>query len=169
MVHALVAAVALGAVMTIGDWLWAALKVRHTMTAGLAHGAVMCLCLGVAIGVRERRVTAGALSGPLVGILAAALFYLLQPALGWTAMLPAWMFFWVCFAALGAWLRRERRYGYAIALGLLAAVLSGIAFYMISGIWTRHEPGGPNYAWNLIAWSFAFFPGFLVLFWTPAR
>jgi hypothetical protein len=54
--------------------------------------------------------------------------------------------------------------GRATIRGLGAAVLSGLAFYLISGIWTRHDPGGPNYAWNLVAWSFAFFPGFAVLF-----
>jgi hypothetical protein len=55
-----------------------------------------------------------------------------------------------------------------MVIGCIAAVLSGLAFYSISGIWTRHD-APPNYAWNLVAWSFAFFPGFLVLFWKPPR
>ena len=31
---------------------------------------------------------------------AAATFYVLPPTLGWGAMLPAWMLFWICFAVL---------------------------------------------------------------------
>lgn len=167
--YAVIASVALGAVMTAGDWIWAALHIRHTMAAGIAHGAAMCLCLGAAIGFREGRVGAGAIAGPMIGVLAAGLFYLLAPALRLMAMFPAWMFFWIAFAALQAWLRRDRRIGTRIAYGVVAAVLSGLAFYAISGIWTRHDPAGPNYAWNFVAWSFAFFPGFAVLFWTPPR
>lgn len=167
--YAILASLALGAVMTLGDWIWAVLHIRHTVPAGIAHGAAMCLCLGAAIGIREGRVAAGALAGPIVGVLAAGLFYLLAPALRMMAMFPAWMFFWVAFAVLQAWLRRERAFGVRIGFGLLAAVLSGLAFYAISGIWTRHDPGGPNYAWNFAAWSFAFFPGFATLFWSRTR
>jgi hypothetical protein len=85
------------------------------------------------------------------------------------AMFPAWMFFWICFALLQSWLRRESRLGAAAAYGLTAAVLSGLAFYSISGIWWRHDPNGPNYLGNFAAWSFAFLPGFAVLFSMPRR
>jgi hypothetical protein len=176
--HALIASLALGAAMTIGDWLWAAFGIRHTITAGLAHGALMCLCLGAAVGLREGRVAAGVVAGPIIGVMAAGAFYLLAPALRMMAMFPAWMFFWICFALLQSWmqarwLRQGERPPAAVSIGLApmigrglaAAVLSGLAFYSISGIWTRHDPGGPNYLWNFAAWSFAFFPGFAVLFW----
>lgn len=164
MVHALIASLALGAVMTIGDWLWAALRIRHTIQAGLAHGALMCLCLGTAIGLREGRAAAGAAAGPIIGVLAAGTFYLLAPALHMMAMFPAWMFFWICFAFLQSRLRRETALRAPAVGGLGAAVLSGVAFYAISGIWTRHDPAGPNYLWNFAAWTFAFLPGFAVLF-----
>jgi hypothetical protein len=169
MLHALIASVALSAVMTLGDWTWAVLNLRHTMTYGLTHGAAMCLCLGAAIGIRERKLIAGLLFGPLIGLVAAAVFYILAPWLRLSAMFPAWMLFWICFAALQAKLRKESGFASVIGFGLVAAVLSGVAFYVISGIWTRHDPGGPNYAWNLLAWTFAFFPGFAVLFWYPPR
>jgi len=169
MLFALLASLALGAVMTIGDWTWAVLHLPHTVASGLIHGAVMCLCLGAAIGIREHRPSAGVLAGPLFGVIAAGVFYLLAPWLRMTAMFPAWMLFWILFAQLQAWLRKARNFGAAIALGLVAAVLSGLAFYAISGIWTHHDPSGPNYLWNFVAWSFAFFPGFGVLFWKPAR
>jgi hypothetical protein len=169
MAYALLASLALAVVMTAGDWIWAVLRIRHTVQAGVTHGAAMCLCLGLAIGMREGRAAAGAIAGPIVGVLAAGVFYLLAPALRMTAMFPAWMFFWVSFALLQAWLRRERQYGSGVIAGLVAAVLSGLAFYAISDIWTRHDPDGPNYAWNFAAWTFAFFPGFAVLFWSRPR
>jgi hypothetical protein len=171
MAYALVAAIVLGAVMTFGDWLWAALQIRHTVTAGLLHGAVMCLVLGAAIGLRVRRTIPGVLAGPIIGVLAAGVFYLLAPFLRLMAMFPAWMFFWICFALLQGWLHRDRGVATSLFVGVIAAVLSGLAFYAISGIWTRHDPGGPNYAWNLLAWTFAFLPGFAALFWrsVPTR
>jgi hypothetical protein len=164
MLHALLAALVLGAAMTFGDWLWAALHIRHTVTAGILHGALMCLLLGAAIGLRERRIVTGAIAGPSIGVIAASVFYLLASSLRMAAMFPAWMLFWICFAMLQAWMRPGRQLAAAVVPGIAAAILSGIAFYTISGIWTRHDPAGPHYGWNLFAWTFAFFPGFLALF-----
>jgi len=165
MIFALASAIALAAVMTFGDWLWAALHIRHTMAAGMLHGAAVCLCLGAVVGLHARRPLAGIVAGPFVGVLAAAVFYALAPMLRLMAMFPAWMFFWICFALLHGRLARERGFGAPLVRGIAAAVLSGIAFYVISGIWTRHDPSGPNYTWNVAAWTFAFLPGFLALFW----
>jgi hypothetical protein len=78
-------------------------------------------------------------------------------------MFPAWMFFWICFALLQAYLDRAPA-GAALIRGLAAAVLSGLAFYAISGIWTRPSPGGPDYPRHFFSWAFAFFPGFAALF-----
>jgi hypothetical protein len=164
MLHAVVASLVLGAVMTFGDFLWAALDLRHRVVTGVAHGAVMCLFIGAFIGWRTNRLIAGTVAGPVVGILAAGLFYVLAPALRYSAMFPAWMFFWICFAVLQERLDRMPRYGLALARGLAAAVLSGLAFYAISGIWTNPPPGGPDYVRNLWSWSLAFLPGFVALF-----
>ena len=41
---------------------------------------------------------------------------------------------------------------------------TGLAFYAISGIWTRPSPDGPNYVRNFLSWTFAFLPGFAALF-----
>ncbi len=167
MIYAFASAVALAAVMTFGDWLWAALHIRHTMTAGMLHGAVVCLCLGAVVGLHARRPLAGIVAGPFVGVLAATVFYALAPMLRLMAMFPAWMFFWICFAVLQGRLTRERGFGAPLVRGIAAAVLSGIAFYVISGIWTRHDLSGPDYTWNFAAWTFAFLPGFLALFRGP--
>lgn len=161
---AALAALFLGAIMTLGDFVWAAAHVQHRVAYGVAHGAVMCLCIGAVIGLRARRIAAGALAGPIIGVAAAALFYLLAPRLHWSAMLPAWMLFWILFALLQHKLAGREPARRAIVRGLAAAILSGVAFYAISGIWTSHAPGGPNYAVNFVSWTFAFLPGFLALF-----
>jgi hypothetical protein len=84
-------------------------------------------------------------------------------------MFLAWMFFWNCFAILQAQLERSPSSRWTMIRGVLAAVLSGLAFYAISGIWTSPPPDGPNYVRNFFSWSFAFLPGFLALFSLPAR
>ena len=163
------AALFLGAVMTAGDFVWAYFNVRHTPLSGVVHGAVMCLCIGAVIGARAGRTGAGLAAGPLIGVLAAAAFYALAPTFRWGAMLPAWMLFWICFALLQHALVRETLLR-ASGRGLIAAVVSGLAFYAISGIWTNPSPGGPNYLVQFLYWSFAFLPGFLALFTgAPAR
>jgi len=165
MVAAAMAALALGAVMALGDVLWAAMQLRHRAVYGIVHGAVMCLCLGVAVGLRVRRPIAGALAGPVIGVAAAVAFYVLVRWLGLAAMFPAWMLFWILFALLQRQLRPDETLTRAAQRGVIAAILSGLAFYAISGIWTRPSPEGPNVLVHFAAWSFAFFPGFLVLFW----
>jgi hypothetical protein len=162
------AALFLGAVMTAGDFVWAYFNVRHTTTSGILHGVAMCLCLGAVVGARAGRLGAGLLAGPLIGVLAAGAFYALAPTLRWGAMLPAWMLFWICFALLQQILLKETL-PKALGRGLLAAVVSGLAFYAISGIWTNPSRNPPNYAILSLYWSFAFLPGFLALFvGTPA-
>lgn len=158
------AALFLAAVSTLGDFLWAALALPHRVGYGVIHGAALCLCIGAAIGLRHGRPLAGALAGPVVGVVAAASFYLLAPAMRWRAMLPAWMLFWICFAFLQGRLAGERRVSTTLARGVAAAVLSGAAFYAIADIWTRPSPGGPNYIRHFLSWAVAFLPGFAALF-----
>ena len=158
------AALLLAAVSTFADFVWAATNLPHRVVYGLLHGAILCFCIGAVIGVRQRRVIGGALIGPIVGLVAAATFYALAPALRWTAMLPAWMLFWICFAFLQGWLARRPHVMGSLARGIAAAVLSGIAFYAISGIWTRPSPGGPDYIRHFVSWTIAFLPGFAALF-----
>ena len=161
---AVVAAIVLGVVSTFGDFIWHALSLRHRMGYGLIHGAVICLCVGAFVGLRERRLLAGLAAGPIIGLLAAGSFYMLAGGLRYSAMFPAWMLFWICFALLQDQLSPQRRRGEALVRGIAAALLSGAAFYAISGIWTRPSPGGPDYVRNLWSWTVAFLPGFLCLF-----
>lgn len=162
---ALVASLFLGAVMAAGDYLWAVLHVRHRVAYGLAHGAVMCLCLGIAIGVQTRRPVPATLAGPVIGVIAAGAFYLLAPWLRLAAMFPAWMLLWMLFALLQQRLLGGERLAAAAGRGAAAAILSGLAFYAISGIWTGPSHDTPMPVIRFGAWSFAFLPGFLALFW----
>ena len=165
MTYAIVASLALGLVMTLGDFAWAALDIRHKVVYGVIHGAVMCLCLGLAVGVRARKPLPAAAAGPAIGVLAAAAFYALAPALRWGAMFPAWMLLWILFALLQQWLDRRERMTAALARGAAAALLSGAAFYLVSGMWTNEtpDPGATVYLDHFARWSFAFLPGFLAL------
>lgn len=160
--HAVVGALVLGAVSTFGDFVWDAMRLRHRMVYGIVHGAVVCLCVGAVVGWRTGRPALGAAAGPFIGVAAAGFFYLFAPMLRYNAMFPAWMLFWVCFAILQSQLEGLRKT--SISRGIVAAALSGAAFYAISGIWTRPSPGGPDYLRHFLYWSFAFFPGFLALF-----
>jgi hypothetical protein len=162
--HAIVAALLLAGVMTLGDFVWSVLEVRHRVVNGIAHGAAMCLVLGMVIGWRAGRLAAGALAGPLIGVVASVAFYLLAPSIRYWAMLPAWMLFWILFALLQHRLAGTESMGTALGRGIVAALLSGAAFYAISGIWTSPPPGPPRYGVHFASWAFAFLPGFVALF-----
>jgi hypothetical protein len=168
MTHAILAAVVLGAANAVGDMLWAGLSLRHRVVTGLLHGALICLFIGGFVGWHARRTALGIAAGPVIGVLAAASFYLLAPWFRYYAMFPAWMFFWICFALLQKFLHRGDSWRSAIVRGLIAAAASGLAFYSVSDVWIRPPRGGPNYLYNFGAWSFAFLPGFGALFWRPA-
>jgi hypothetical protein len=162
MLDAVAASLALAAVMTIGDFAWAALHIHHRAAYGIVHGAAMCLCIGLAIGVRVRRRILAAIAGLLIGVVAAGTFYFFAPAL-WGAMFSAWMLLWLLFALLQKLLAGGERIGATLKRGMLAALLSGFAFYLISDIWI-HEAAHPSMLVHFAAWAFAFLPGFAALF-----
>ena len=78
-------------------------------------------------------------------------------------MFAAWMLLWILFALLQRWLDRFEDVTTALLRGAVAALCSGVAFYLISGIWTD-EHGVPNPIVRLGYWAFAFVPGFVALF-----
>lgn len=163
--RALLGALLIGGLMTFGDWVWMHFDLPHRAIFGLAHGLTLCCGIGLFLGAPRGRLAKGAIAGGAIGLGAAAGFYLLAPLLRWAAMFPMWMALWVAFGVL-LWrflgepiaLMRE-----AVVRGLVAAVISGLAFYAISGIWTEPSPGGPDYLRHFASWTFAFLPGFLAL------
>jgi hypothetical protein len=158
------AAVVIAALMTLGDFLWARFISAHRAVWGLLHGAALCLGMGGFLGLVRGRAPRGALGGVVVGLGAAAGYYVLAPALGQAAMLVAWAGLWLGLAFLDArGLGSGATSREALVRGALAAAGSGLAFYAVSGIWTRPRPGGPDYAYHFACWTLAFLPGFLAL------
>jgi hypothetical protein len=49
--------------------------------------------------------------------------------------------------------------------GIVAAALSAALFYAITSGWREPTPRDPNYLRVLVAWTGAFIPGFVALFW----
>jgi hypothetical protein len=107
----------------------------------------------------------GALAGAAIGFGAAGGYYVLARFMGYAAMFVLWMALWIAFGLLLARGLGEPREPMALGWvrGALAAIGSGLAFYAISGIWTRHRAGGPDYPYNFACWTVAFLPGFLPL------
>ena len=163
-VAALVGALLLAGLNTLGDFVWARFVPSHRPVFGLVHGAVLCLAVGLVLGAFRRRHVIGAAGGVVVGLLSASAFYALAPWLGYAAMFPCWMLLWLGFSFLDGRVLREARSAVEPLLrGLAAAVGSGLAFYAVSGIWIRPEPGGPSYPYHFACWTLAFLPGFLAL------
>ena len=169
MLTALAGAIVLGVLSTFYDFVWAHFEVRHKAINGLVHGMTLLSVAGLVLAWPQRRVAAGLAGGATAGLIAAASFYAFYPLLGYLwAIVAAWMLLWLLFGALEAWLRHApMANGVVLTRGLAAALLSGAAFYLVSGMWTDHS-APPNYLRNFASWTFAFFPGFAaLLFKTP--
>ena len=53
-----------------------------------------------------------------------------------------------------------------IVRGVVAALLGGVAFYLVlTTLWGRPPEGGRNYVVQFLAWSFAWAPGLVALTW----
>jgi hypothetical protein len=173
MKNAMISTASVALAATFGDWIWATYLSRHLMAAGLVHGALLCLSMGAMVTLPAGRVGRGAAAGLGIGVVAAGLFYALAPLLRTGAMFVAWFALWMMLARLvpgtvpgtnlaPTWHRSVR--------GLLAGIASGLAFYAVSGMWTRWDPTNVNYFDHFARWVIAFAPGFLALqAGTPAR
>ena len=106
----------------------------------------------------------GAMGGVLIGFAAAAGFYLLAPVVGYSAMFVMWFVLWAALAWLYRWLQNASSLDRTtLVRGVSAAILSGLAFYAISGIWRPFHPRGWDYAVHFLSWTIAFLPGFASL------
>lgn len=164
----LTGAVILGAVSTLGDWVWAHYIPDGAVIPGVVHGALIFLILAAVLAwdAGTRRAAARLLPAlPATGIVLAAAFYPLARLLGYLgALLVTWVLMWLATAALQRWARGGvESAGRSLLRGAAAAVGSGLAFWAISGIWTNPSPEGPSYPWHFACWTFAFLPGFLAL------
>ena len=157
-------ALAIAAVSTAADFVWATWIVQPRTVHGLVHGAVLFLAIGLVHGLLANRPAAGAVAGVIAGLLAAGTYYLLSPALGFSAMFVAWFGVWIALAFVYAWLQGTPvGSGIVVVRGLVAAIGSGLAFYLISGIWRPFNPEGSDYLVHFGAWTMAYLPGFAAL------
>src|SRR5688572_28848584 len=172
--HAIIGALPIAAVSTLGDFVWAGLHLRHRVVYGLAHGAILFLCMGAYFGSLQQKTLIGALYGVATGLVAAGSFYLLAPFAGYSVMFFVWAFVWIALAILVASafaaspLRRGRLAGgwtwnETLMRGVLAMIGSGFGFYLISDIWRPFNPHGWDYGVHFLSWTIAYLPGFFAL------
>lgn len=156
---------------TIADYTWYTLHIHHSMATGIIHGAVLLTAVGAVLGLDAGSVVKGLPIGALAGIGGALTYYLLialvDPRTYGSAIPASWVALWLIVAMLdGRWLRApERRAWRVIAIrGVLAAVLSGVAFFMVMNtLWGRPPATGRNYVIQFGAWIVAWAPGLLAL------
>ena len=157
-------------VATLADYTWYTLQVRHNMVTGIVHGALLLTAVGAVLGFDAGRVLRGLPIGTLSGVGGALIYYLLVALVDrrtyGTAIPAAWVGMWLLIALLdGRWLREPPRpWGHIAMRGVLAAILGGIAFYlMLNTLWGRPPATGKNYFVQFAAWAVAWAPGLLAL------
>ncbi len=157
-------AVAIAAVSTLGDLAWATWIPEHRPAYGLIHGSLLFLCIGIYVGALTNKPWTGAIAAALIGGLAAASYYVMAPFSGRSIMFVVWIVAWVALGVLNESLKRcEIEIRSALARGALAAVGSGAAFYLISGIWRPFSPEGWDYLSHFAGWTLASFSRFAAL------
>jgi len=168
--NAIVGALLIAGISTVGDFAWAGLHLRHRVVYGLAHGAILFLCIGAYLASLQKRTLIGALYGAAIGLAAAGSFYLLAPMAGYAVMFFVWAFVWIALAVLVTRILPAPIAPTApVVRAVLAMLGSGLGFYLISGIWRPFDPEGWDYAVHFASWTIAYFPGFLALLYPAGR
>jgi hypothetical protein len=161
----LTGALAMAAVSTFGDFVWAMWIPRHRPVYGMTHGTLLFLAIGAYLGILARRPLQGAAAGAVLGFAAAGSFYLLAPLAGYVVMLVVWFATWVGLSLMHVRLQGMPHSVSAILMrGVIAALAFTGAFYAISGIWFPFDPAGWDYLWHFGGWTLAFAAGFAPLF-----
>lgn len=158
-------------VATLADYTWYTLQVRHSIVTGIVHGAVLLTAVGAVLGLDAGRLVKGLPIGTLSGVGGALIYYLLVALVDrrtYGSAIPAsWVGMWLLVALLdGRWLRAPQRrpWGEVALRGTLAAVLGGVAFFLVMNtLWGRPPAGGKNYFVQFAAWAVAWAPGLLAL------
>lgn len=159
------------AAATLGDSIWYLFGVRHTIVAGLVHGALLLSVVGAVLGAASGRVLRGLPIGALAGLGGAASYSALVAVMDGrtygTAIPAAWVIMWLLLATLdGRWLRApaRRTWSAVAARGLAAALFGGAAFSLVMRIlWGPLPAAGRNYVVQFFAWAIAWAPGLLAL------
>ena len=126
---ALAGSLLLAALSTGGDFVWATWITSSRAVFGFIHGALLFLAVGLFLGGVAGRPVPGAMAGACIGALAAGLYYVLSPVLGFSAMVVVWMLVWIALAAIYGRLNAQRldtgprrsRYGLSASTGTTTA------------------------------------------------
>jgi len=171
MLKPVIGVLVVAAVATGGDAFWYEMGVRHRMTAGALHGALLLGAVGLVLGWMSNRLLQGLVAGVGAGV-AGAMAYYGMVAMGGrdsslTAMVAAWAAVWLMLAVLdGRWLRAPavRPWPEILTRGVIAAVIGGLAFYlMLDALWGHDREADKNYLVQFGAWVIAWAPGILTL------
>src|SRR6476660_8272986 len=99
----IVGVLVVAAVATVGDFIWYTYGVRHTLLAGLTHGALLLAVVGAALSAASGYIL-------LVAVVDRRTYGSAIPA--------AWVITWLILAALdGRWLRAPARRNWATIAG----------------------------------------------------
>jgi hypothetical protein len=165
MLEALAAALLVGLINTLADYISVELKLQSKPIYVFARIALTCYCVGGIVGARARQLMMGTMGGLMIGASVSAAYYLLAPTAETMALVVAWLVFWVGFSMLVALLQGGTGIVAGLLEGLAAAALSAVFFYTISSVWAAPESGDANIWREMVKWSVAFSPGLLILFW----
>lgn len=164
MLEALATALLVGVINTLADYISVELKLESKPIYIFARIALTCYCVGGIVGARARQLMMGAMGGLMIGAFVSGAYYLLAPSWGSTALVVAWLVFWVGFSLLEALLQEGTIVG-GLLQGVAAAALSAGFFYAISNVWAAPASRDPNIWRELVRWSVGFAPGLVILFW----
>ena len=159
------------AVAVAGDHVWFAVGAQNEAAAGSMHGAALLGAVGLVLGWLSGRILAGVATGIAAGVGGALAYYAIAAAVGGPgmslpAMVAAWAAVWIVLAVCdGRFLRKTspRPWAETVMRGTAAAVLGGIAFYlMFPFFWGRASREYGDVV-KLGAWMIAWAPGILSL------
>ena len=161
MSSAVIGALVTAAVSTLGDYLWANVLPHGRPIYGFAHGAILFLTVGFCLGWPARQPMRGAVGGLVIGLGATGGFYLLRPLLGYSGLFVMFVALWIALGLLtGRVLQKRDSMNAVLVRSALAALGSGLGFYVISGIWFPFNPHGWDYLRHFVYWTIAYLPGF---------
>ena len=162
---AVASALVMAAISTLGDYLWKNVLPHQIPVYGLAHGAILFFIAGLCLGVAAGKPGVGAVGGMAIGLSAAGLFYVLRPIIGYaTSILMLFAALWIALGLLtGRILQQRDTMAVVLARSTIAAVGTGVAFYLVSGMWFPFNPQGWDYARHFVNWTIAYLPAFAAL------
>src|SRR5882672_11245837 len=106
--YAVIGAIVAAAVSTLGDYLWANVLPHRQPIYWFAHAIVLFLTVGFGLGWPSGKPLIGAIGAALIGCVATAGFYFLQPLMGYSAMFLLFFALWLGLGLLTGRVLQQR-------------------------------------------------------------